>query len=69
MIEIIEHPRGSGRVYSAARYSGSVLRLTAKPGRIEHVAIAGGDAAVRWLCDRSLRKSKAKKLVESILSA
>jgi len=56
----IEWPKGSGRIYTAERYSGGTLRLTARPGQTTHVAIAGEKMALQWLGDRSLKRSKAK---------
>lgn len=63
----LEWPRGSGRIYTAERYAGDTLRLTARPGQTTHVAIAGEAAALRWLGDRSLKRSKAQKLIDSVL--
>lgn len=63
----IEWPRGSGRIYTAEPYMGEVLRLTARPGQTTHVAIAGEPAALRWLGDHSLKRSKAQKLIDSVL--
>lgn len=63
----VEWPRNSGRIYTCERYTGDVVKITAKPGRTTHTAIAGEPGALRWLCDRSLRKSKAQKLIDSVL--
>lgn len=67
MIETIEWPKNSGRVYTCERSHGDCVRITAKPGERTFVAIAGRSAAIWWLCDRSLKKSKAQKLVDSVL--
>lgn len=63
----VEWPRGSGRIYTAERYQGEVLKVTAKPGQTTHTAIAGEAGAMRWLSDRSLKRSKARALVDSVL--
>lgn len=63
----IEWPKRSGRIYTCQIYIGNVLRVTAKPGATEHVAIAGEQPALQWLCDHSLKRSKAQKLIDSVL--
>lgn len=67
MITTIEHPKNSGRIYTCEPFSGDTVRVTAKPGAKTHTAIAGQAAAIGWLCDRSLRKSKSKALVAAAL--
>jgi hypothetical protein len=53
--------------YSAGQSRG-MIRVTAKPGVTEHVAMLLTEAgAIRWLCDRGLRKSKAKQLLAAEL--
>lgn len=53
--------------YSAGESRG-MIRVTAKPGVIEHVAMMlTEEGAIRWLCDRGLRKSKAKQLLSAEL--
>lgn len=58
----LEYPRNSGRIYTAEPF-GNCVRVTAKPGRTQYVAVAGREMAIAWLCDRSLRRSKARGLV------
>jgi hypothetical protein len=55
-----------------ARYSvgkqNEMIRVTAKPGIVEHCArLFTEEGALRWLCDRGLRKSKARQLLAAEL--
>jgi len=47
--------------YSVNQIDGKI-EITAKPGILEHGAtVTSEEGALRWLCDRGLRKSKAKQ--------
>jgi hypothetical protein len=58
----------AGGIYACERRKGGRVGVAAQPGRATHANIVDSEeAAIRWLCDRSLRKSKAKQLVEAAL--
>lgn len=57
----------SGKEYSAVK-RGEAISLSAKPGAKIHFGQAANEAdAIQWLCDRSLRKSKARQLMAAVL--
>jgi hypothetical protein len=58
----------SGRYGCALQVDGRIF-VAACPGRTKHTAVVSDqEEAIRWLCDRSLRKSKARKLVQAELT-
>jgi hypothetical protein len=64
----LEYPKNSGHLYTCEHVAGNVVCVTAKVGVITWKITTIAPRAISWLCDRSLKRSKATQLVESCLA-
>jgi hypothetical protein len=54
--------------YSVDKLDNGKIEITAKPGLLEHAAqVDTEEQAIRWLCDRGLRKARSKQLLAAEL--
>jgi hypothetical protein len=65
MVRIKHEPHAR---YSADRLENGKIEVTAKPGLLEHATqVDTEQEAIRWLCDRGLRKARSKQLLAAEL--
>jgi hypothetical protein len=65
MVKIKREPHAT---YSAAKLDSGKIEVTAKPGLLEHAAqVDTEEQAVRWLCDRGLRKARSRQILAAEL--
>jgi hypothetical protein len=54
--------------YSADKLENGKIEVIAKPGLLEHAAqVDTEEQAIRWLCDRGLRKARSRQLLAAEL--